>query len=376
MSSPTPWHGIVKLAVLATACMTVVVLWHVNHTGRTPLNVIQPGAAGPSAAVIRTDFPGTDLPSGLGLDGQQYYAMARDPIHLDVAARSLDRPAYRWQRPLYPWLARAVHPSGGGDGLIFAFVVVGIAALVAGGVAAGVLSHRLGGGIWPAAVFPLLPGAFESLRVSVSDALALALALAALALAANRRTRPAVVAAVAAVLAKETAIVVLFGWLLAKRDRRSVAMVVAAGGGAAWWAAWLRLVLPTGGKGDVNELGFPLSGLVGAVRDHWLAGTNQLGLLATVGALVVALVTLWKRGLRHPLGPVIALQLAFVSLMNRDVLGLDFGGTRSTMPLLALGLLALATPAVQRDRVDAVAPKHDDAGIVGPGVVSGVPANR
>lgn len=376
MNTPTPWSRIVRLAVLATACMALVVLWHVNRTGRTPLNLIQAGGAGPSAALIRADFPGTALPPGLGLDGQQYYAIAHDPLHLDVAAQSLDRPAYRLQRPLLPWLARALHPAGGGDGLIFAFVVVGIAALAAGGVAAGALGHRLGGGIWPAAVFPLLPGAYESLRVTVSDALALALALAALAFAANRRTRPAVAMAVLAVLAKETAIVVLLGWLLARRDRRSLTMVAAAGGVALAWAGWLRLVLPSGGAGDVNELGFPFAGLVGAVRDHWLAGTNQLGLVATVGALLVAAFALQRRGLRHPLGPAIVLQLAFVALMNHDVLGLDFGGTRSTMPLLALALLALATPVLQRDRVEAAAPEHGAAGIAGPGLVSGSASNR
>jgi hypothetical protein len=367
-STGLPWGRLVRLAIVATVVTVVIVLVDVDRTGRNPVNILQAGEAGPSAAVIHTDFPDVELPSGLGLDGQQYYAIARDPLHLDVAARSLDRPAYRLQRPLLPWLARMLHPTGAGTGLVLAFVLVGVAALVLGGVAAGALSHALGGGIWPALVFPLLPGAYESLRVTVSDALALALALAALAFAAHRRTIPAVAAAILAVLAKETALVVLIGWALGRRDRRSIVMAGAGLATAALWAVWLRIVLPTGGAGDVSELGLPGVGFVRAMSRHWLDGTNRLGMVATLSALIAAALALTRRR-GHVLSAALALNLLFVSLMNSNVLGLDFGGTRSTMPLLALALITLASG--NHGRVETARSAHSAAGRVGPGDGSG-----
>jgi len=209
----TPWKRIVHLALLGTLTMALIVLWDVNRTGAHPANLLQGGTDGPAAALLHDDFPGLEFPNGLGLDGQQYYAMARNPLHLDDAAASLDRPAYRWQRPLFPWLARVVHPAGGGgSGLVAAFFVIGLAALFAGGVAAGALSTALGGRPWPAAVFPLLPGAYMSLRVTMADSLALALVLVALALSVHRRAGLAIAVGCLAALTRETAVIVLIGW--------------------------------------------------------------------------------------------------------------------------------------------------------------------
>ena len=131
-ASSLPWEAIVRFAALATLCMSAYVLLHVAQSSANPLDFIQPGAEGPSADVIRADFPGDELPAGLGLDGQQYYAVARDPMHVRDNAAYLDRPRYRMQRPVFPLLAWALHPMGGGTGLVVAFVIVGIAALFVG----------------------------------------------------------------------------------------------------------------------------------------------------------------------------------------------------------------------------------------------------
>ena len=78
----------------------------------------------------------------------------------------------------------------------------------------------------------------------------------------------------------------------------------------------------------------------------------------------------------HPLTPAIVLNLALVVVMNHNVVGIDFGASRSTMPLLMLSLLALATVRVQ-PRVDDEAPDaQGDAGITGPGLVSTGASNR
>lgn len=366
---PTPWRRIVHLALLATLTMVLVVLWDVNRTGAHPANLLQGGTNGPSYALLHQDFPEIEVPTGLGLDGQQYYAMARSPLHLDDAAVSLDRPVYRWQRPLFPWLARVVHPAGGGGaGLVAALFVVGVAALLLGGVAAGALSTALGGRPWPAAVFPLLPGAYMSLRVTMADSLALALVLAALALAAHRRAALAVLVGCLAVLARETSVLVFVGWALARRTRRDTALAVVplVVGGA--WAVWLRVTLPATPGDGVNELGLPFVGVARALRDHWLDGSNKLGFAAALAAFGATGLALRTVGRGHPLIPAVAVNLAFVALMNHSVVGIDFGATRSTMPLLMVSVLALATA---QGRVEADAPDEQGAaGITGPGVGS------
>ena len=372
--SPTPWRRIALLALLSTLTMATLVLWDVNRTGAHPANLLQGMTNGPAYALLHDDFPDVEFLPGLGLDGQQYYAMARHPAHFDQAAESLDRPIYRWQRPLFPWLARVVHPtSGGGGGLVAAFFAVGVAALLAGGIAAGSLSTALGGRAWPAALFPLLPGAYMSLRVTVSDSLAMALVLVALALSAHRRAWLAVVVACLAALTRETTVIVFVGWALARRSRASALLAVAPIATAGMWAVWLRLTLPASPPEKVNELGLPFVGLLGAARDHWLEGTDRLGMLSTVAALALTAIALGRVTRTHPLAPALALSLAFVSLMNHNVVGIDFGATRSTMPLAILALLCLAT---RQDRVDGSPASHGDAGMVGPGLASGGPTSR
>jgi hypothetical protein len=373
-SNATPWSRLLHLAALGALTMTLIVLWDVGRTGTHPANLIQPGAQGPAAELVLQDFPDIELADGLGLDGQQYYAMARAGLDLDAAAPSLDRPIYRWQRPLFPWLARVVHPGGsGGAGLVAALFVVGIAALFLGGIAAGAFSTALGGGPWPAAVLPLLPGAWMSLRVTMADALGLALVLVALALSLRRRPALAVAAGCLAVLSRETAIVVLVGWAIAHRSRATallaaVPLVVAAG-----WAVWLRVALPSDRPEKVDELGLPFVGLVGAIRTHWLAGTNRLGMLSTALALALAIEALRRADRRHPLVPALWCNLAFTSLMNSNVIGLDFGATRSMFPLTACALVTLAT---RHARVETRPPLHLVVGIAGPSLASGAPANR
>ncbi len=372
--TPTPWRRVLQLAALATLTMTVVVLWDVGRTGRHAANLLQPGADGPSAALITTDFPDLELPDGLGLDGQQYYAMARAGLHLDDAAPSLDRPAYRWQRPLLPWLARVLHPGdGGGAGLVAALLVVGIAALFVGGVATGWLSTSLAGPAWPAAVFPLLPGAWMSLRVTMADALALALALLALALALRRRPALAVAVGCLAVLSRETAVVVLAGWAIAHRTRAATALAAVPLAVAGAWGLWVRATLPAGPPERVDELGVPFAGLIGAVHKHWLDGTNRLGFASAALALGLAAAALWRSSRHHPLVPAVWANLALVALMNSNVAGIDFGATRSMMPLTVCALIVLVTPHV---RVEKRPPRQVVTGMDGPALVSGGVANR
>jgi len=346
MRSPSSRH-IASWALVGTVVALLLVVYDLGRTSTNPLNLVQPGEQGPSAEVFREDFPGEELLSSTGLDGQQFYAVARDPFDLDEAAAQLDRPRYRLQRPLLSWLGWIGHPTGGGAGLIWSLFAANVLAVAVLAAATGSLSVRLGGPAWAAALVGFYPGVWWSLRVTVADALATGLALAAIALLAHERTRSAVVVAVAAVLAKEAAILLTIGWALARwRDRSRWAPVLAAGAAGAAWAAFLRTRLP--GTESVGELVAPLVGLADAVADRWSDGDELWGLVGAATGLGAAAVALIRRGVRHPLAPAILLQLAFLAFANGDVIGNDFGAGRATLPLLAVSVVAFLTPSPAR----------------------------
>jgi hypothetical protein len=329
------------------------VLLDVERSGRNALNFIQPGERGPSVAAFHQDFPTVELPDTIGLDGQQFYVIARNPFHAREVAPLLDRPRYRLQRPLLPWLAWLVHPTGGGDGLVWAFVLVNVLAIFAGSLATGALAVQVGGKPWMAALFAVTPGAWFSLRASVADALALALAIAALALAHRGRWRAAVGCAVGAVLAKEVIVIVLVGWALWRRSRPATALVaIPIAVAAAWWIV-LRVLLPSGHE-QIGELVAPFVGWRDAWVEHWSHGQQLVGMAAAIGSSIVGVAALVRRGLTHPLGWAIAGSLALAALSNGDVIGNNYGSTRALMPVLVLGLVALLTSG-QPVRTDASA---------------------
>lgn len=371
VSSPASAHpvgrssaiGIVMAAFVGSAIVTILaVLGAYAQEDPHPAEIVYPAAEGPSASVFVADWPDEPLGDGIGHDGQQFYAIARQPMHLAEVAPDLDRPHYRLQRIAFPALVWALHPSGGGDGLVVATVVVGGLALLAGGIAAGWLSVQLGGPPWVALVFCLLPGAFTTLRISTADTLALAAALAAVALSLGGRHRWAVGAGVLAVLAKESTWLLLLGVALWRRDRaRALLAGVPAAVGGAWWI-WLRLVVDDTSEG-VTEFVPPFVGIADSL-DAWLAGDHVVAAVAVVLSLVLGALALARVGLRHPLGWAILLQLAFLPWLNRDVLGLTFNGTRMTMPLLVLSLIALLGDERRRaaEQASATAPAAAAAG--------------
>lgn len=332
-----------RLALLGTVAMVVGVMVDLDAKGGNTVGLIQPGAEGPSAPVFERDFPDLTLPDGLGHDGQQFYVIARAPTDLDEITDHLDRPRYRLQRPLFPALAWALHPSGGGYGLVAAFAVVGAAAVFVSGVAAGGLSAHLGGGTWPAALIPVLPGAYAALRLTLADTLALGLALAALLLSERGRARPAVVAGVLAVLAKESILVVLVGHALFRRSRASVlAAVTALAVTGTWWVA-LRLLVDADTT-QVLEFTWPFGGVVRSL-DDWFTGKEWIAGVTVAGTYVLAAVALRRRGAAHRLFGALLAATAFSVFLGPDVVGLDFNGPRTLGPVLVLAILTLGTPA-------------------------------
>lgn len=339
-ASPRRQPSYVIWAAAGTLLALAYLLLDVWSSGHGILRPIRAGSRGPGAELIARDFPNLSAPDEVGLDGQQFYAIARDPFHPETVADNLDRPQYRYQRPLYPALAWLLHPSGGGPGLVVAFVVVSLLAMFLGGLAMGALAKFLHGPPWLALLFPLLPGAVWSLTSSVADALAVALCLVTIVATLRDRSGLAWLAAVGAVLTRETAILVPLALLLARRRKADLPLVLLPGLALGAWLLLVREWVPSGGLPS-ERLVFPLTGLLDAVTERWILGDELIGMASTVAALAVAAYVLVRKRGPQELRWVIGVQLAFLSVCSGAVLGDDFGGTRSTLLLLAVAVAVL-----------------------------------
>jgi len=267
----------VAWALLGTALALGLLLLDVRASGNGILRPIRAGARGPAAPVIARDFPTASAPDEVGLDGQQFYAMARDPFHPRAVAPALDWPQYRYQRPLYPILAWALHPSGGGPGLVLALVAVSLAGIFIGALALGALSDSLRGPPWLALLYPLLPGMVWALTSSAADALAVSLSLVTVAATIRGRLTLAWAAAIAAVLTRETTILVPIALVLARRRKEDLPLVILPGLILAAWLVFVRLGVPAGDPPS-EGLVLPLSGLLDALHSRWLHGKELIGM--------------------------------------------------------------------------------------------------
>jgi hypothetical protein len=329
-------------ALAGTTLAFGLLLLDVRASGHGILRPIRAGSRGPGAAVVAHDFPTQVAPDEVGLDGQQFYAIARDPFHPQSVSKNLDRPRYRYQRPLYPMLAWALHPSGGGPGLIYAFVAVSLVGVFLGALALGALSDVVRGPPWLGLLYALLPGSVWALTSSVADGLAVSLCLVTVVATLRDHRRLAWAAAIAAVLTRETTILVPVALFLARRRREDLPLVVLPGLALAALFLAVRLVVPAGGLPS-EALVAPFTGLLDAARTRWLHGKELIGMASTVSAFVLGGFVLARRRGPLELRWVIGLQLAFLSVCSGAVLGDDFGGPRSTLMLLAVALAALVS---------------------------------
>jgi len=332
------WEPIVAWALVGATVVLLLICWDLNKTGVNVMNLIQPGHQGPSHAAFEHDFPNAYFPDGEGHDGQQFYAVARNPLHpTEVAADLGQNPRYRLQRILFPALAWVLHPSGGGYGLITALLIVGAAAVVGGGVAAGALSVTLGGPPWGALAFALMPGVYFGARITTADGLAMALVLGALVLSLRERWIWAIVLGIAAVLAREVSIVPLIGLALWRRDQAGVLLVAGPLAVAGAWFVTLRAMFPGIAYGS-DRAAF-LSGVRPSV--HYWFSTRGFGSGATVVAAVVlvAAALIWR--FRSPLAWPIVLSSVLPLFLNAEAIHLFDNLSRVLLPSMVLAALAL-----------------------------------
>ena len=277
-------------------------------------------------------------------DGQFYVALALDPsLHRPQVFSSRGEAAYRAQRPLLPFLVRAV--SLGRPGAIGpALVVLSVLAAGFGAGACALLAERRFGSPLAGIAVLLTPGAIAVLGGLGSELLALGLVALALIKWQDGRVWPASALFVLAAFARETTLVVpatlgVVELMRAQRLHRLAAVSVPV---VLWgsWIAWVRLrvgVLPS----SQGRLAAPFTGLVRAFP-HWENTRANLFALAIGVAIIVGLAL--RR--RSDLLAVVALaNIALAVVAGPDVWHAWENFTRPLLPLYALGIVALFTQA-------------------------------
>jgi hypothetical protein len=213
-----------------------------------------------------------------GHDGQQFYAIARDPLGQRGTPDLVDQPRYRYQRILYPLLA------GGGGFLPPRAVLWGL--IVWSAVGAGLLlvgtadlCFHLGLQRWTVLLTLFNVGVLYSAVTLTTDILAAGLAIAGVSLWVRNRTTAAMALFALAALSREVSLLVpwslaLVAWLERVRFRAVFVAMLPTIPVAVWWI-WLSFSMPEEGAG-LQNLDLPGRGLVQGVG-FWLGDNDAVG---------------------------------------------------------------------------------------------------
>lgn len=260
----------------------------------------------------RVPAPIAVLPHSNGYDGQFYYRLALDPLPDRQTGKgvTLDRPAYRNQRIVYPLLAGAL--ALGQPGRVpWALLLVNLLGLAIIARTAVALGRRLTLPPWFAPALLAWPGFLVTLSHDTTEIVAAAFLLLAIEAMAARRQRRFVAFAALCLLTRETAALLLLGmavgeaWQAPSTGRlRRVGVILAPVALYALWRAglWLhwRAIAQTI-VAQPADIGWPLGGYLQTLRDSVLLarplsprpGPNLVrNIHAFAGALTIGLVAL------------------------------------------------------------------------------------
>jgi hypothetical protein len=251
-------------------------------------------------ALIGTQYdPG--LPNGRpGYDGQFAYQIARDPLN---GWAKIDVPAYRYQRIVYPIVARAL-ALGHADLVPWTLIVVNIIALTVGVWLTEEIIYHFQVSHWYALIYGLSAGMLMSVRLDLTEPLAYALAQAGVLLALKDRWRWAAVVLASAALTKEMTLAVAAGiglvYLFRRQWQRSMVFGVSVLLPFVIWQIVLWQWLGQPGLGSGGDLAtpfelVPLRGLWSLAFMDWRVFL-LLAAIAIPVAVIPALIGLWVAG--------------------------------------------------------------------------------
>ncbi len=300
-------------------------------------------------AVLGTRFSEGDRHGTEGYDGQFAYQIA---LRLTDATPYLDVPAYRYQRILYPLLARVL-ALGNPAWIPWALILVNGAALVGATWLMERLLAGYGANRWYALGLGLYSGQLLSFRLDLNEPLATGLVLAALWALREERWLPSALLLALAALAKETSVTFIAAiglWFLwTRRWRTAVLVTGAALAPMALYQAALALWLgePGLGSGGAGATPFPwvpFGGLWAVFPYGWevsalfLAMMLPWAVLPSVAGVAMSLREL-ARGSRHSLPWLLLVQSLTVAYLPFSTFREPAAMARLTVGLVLTALL-------------------------------------
>ena len=227
-----------------------------------------------------------------GYDGQFYYQLAKDPL---AAHRFMDNAAFRYQRILYPLVARLL--ALGDPGLLpLTILAVNWLAVVLGMEIVAALLREHGLSVWYSLPYGLYYGQVSAFTFDLAEPFAFFLVCAGIWLARRGRIVPAAATLGLATLARETAVLFAVAYMVAYGYRRRWAAALWFGPlGVLPLLAWLlTLAIAFGGTGVTFTPPFervPFSGVL-----HHAEAPRLFALLIVL--IVVPTVVAWAVVLR------------------------------------------------------------------------------
>lgn len=218
-------------SALALLVSTAFVTVRLSRADWDPVSLADPGTR-----YTEGDPGGTE-----GYDGQFVYYIAMDPDPGRIAPK-LDVPAYRYQRILYPMMARLL---AGGDPrwIPWTLIVIAVAAHTAGTLAVTALVAGYGQPTRYALAYGLWAGLVAAAALDLHEPLAYALVAGAWLARRNRRNVLGAGLMGLALFAKETSLVFWGAWLAADLvtpgARRHAAWLALAAAPFGLWQIWL-----------------------------------------------------------------------------------------------------------------------------------------
>lgn len=352
----SPWTAVV-VAALLLACFLALRLVMVGG----PATFVVAGDRYVDVSVAPNELP---VMKGSGYDGQFAYRMALAPLSGRLTSHGItfDSPAYRSQRVLTPSLAWAlvrVTPLS----VALCLLLVNVLALVIAAYFAARLVQRFGGHAGWGVLVALSFGLVIPLARDLTEPVAWAATLAALELWLAGRRPAAALLFTAAVLARETSLLVPAGlgiWalvaLLRSRFRRGwatvgwllVPLVVEVG-----WQLHLRRVwgeLPV--RGGSDNVGPPFLGVLRTIVDVDGARAHpvwEVERLAVLSLLLWAAIRLW----RSPFPPGLRIAWGFAAALALSLGGWTYDAQflRAVNEAVGLSLLVLIVDRTASSRL-------------------------
>ncbi|MBV9893485.1 MAG: hypothetical protein JO020_04885 [Chloroflexi bacterium] len=355
------------VALLTTGLYAAYVFWRLRLMGYDSSFFV---VAGPDLTDPALTLPNLHVwPPGVTYDGQFYYRLALEPW---TAARTaygitLDLPAYRQQRVLYPVLVWLL--SAGSWRLVpTALIVANLLAVSVLSYCAALFTAAFGRNAFASVLVTLYPGYVVTISRDLAELTEAAALLLGIVLLQRRRYAAAAGALLVSMLAKETMLLVpLVGcavwatrWLRRRQTsaRELLVWLTPLFGYAVWCLLlWVRWDSSPIGQGSVN-FGPPFVALsehlktLGLGTSAWRASALEIALLVLLTAMVLLVIAIYQLDILDSVLAVACVAYALLALWYAPyVWSDDHSYLRALHEIAFAGALALIARSVWTTRV-------------------------